>query len=150
MMYTTTETDVAAVQAVLARIAEAWAAHDGAAYGAEFTEDASYVTFVGTHYRGAKEIGDVHAALWQKFLKGTKLAYELTDLRIHGDTAIVVTAGDTYKNTLPARLKKVQTYTLVRGADGAWRVAAFHNTKRAALMEKISFKFEPRTIPAGP
>jgi uncharacterized protein (TIGR02246 family) len=148
-MNTTTETDVQAVHAVLARVAEAWAAHDGAAYGAEFTEDASYVTFVGTHYRGAKEIGAVHTVLWQKFLRGTKLAYEIRDLRFHGDTAIVVTAGDTYKKTPPARFTKVQTYTLVRGADGAWRIAAFHNTKRAALMEKISFRFEPRTIPAG-
>jgi uncharacterized protein (TIGR02246 family) len=148
-MNTTTGTDVQAVQGVLARVAEAWAAHDGTAYGAEFTEDASYVTFVGTTYRGATEIGDVHAVLWQKFLRGTKLAYEIKDLRVHGDTAIVVTTGDTYKNRPPATLKKVQTYTLVRGADGAWRIAAFHNTKRAVLMEKISFRFAPRTIPAG-
>lgn len=148
-MNTATETDVQAVHAVLARVADAWAAHDGTAYGAEFTEDASYVTFVGTHYRGAEEIGAVHAVLWQKFLKGTRLAYEIRDLRFHGDTAIVVTAGDTYRKAPPAKLMKVQTYTLVRGADGSWRIAAFQNTKRAALMERISFRFAPRTIPAG-
>ena len=57
--------------------------------------------------------------------------------------------GDTYKGRRPAdcKLGKVQTYAVVRADDGHWRIAAFHNTKRKPLMERISFRFAPGTKP---
>jgi hypothetical protein len=47
------------------------------------------------------------------------------------------------------KLTKAQTYTFVREGDGAWRIASFHNTKHKRLMERISFKLEPDTMPAA-
>ncbi|MEW2383530.1 hypothetical protein AB0873_15760 [Micromonospora sp. NPDC047707] len=43
----------------------------------------------------------------------------------------------------------MQTYVLVRTADGGWRIAAFQNTKRKPLMEAVSFRFAPDLVPAG-
>ncbi|MFJ4189327.1 SgcJ/EcaC family oxidoreductase [Kitasatospora sp. NPDC089509] len=145
----TTE-DRSAVIAVTDALNEAWARHDADAFGTLFTEDASYTTFVGTHYRGRRDIVESHRTLFRNFLKGTRLAGEITDVRFYGpDTAVITGRGDTFKGRPPKKLTKVQTTTLVREADGRWRIAAFHNTRRKPLMERISFAFAPRTRPGA-
>lgn len=137
----------AEIRQLLERLALSWNAGDAAAYGEDFTADASYVTFVGTVYRGRTDLVAGHAALFGKFLKDSKMFSELVELRTYGDrTAIAVTRGDVGKKR-PARLSKVQTFTLVREDDGQWRVAAFHNTKHARLMEAISFRLLPQSAP---
>ncbi|WP_369200270.1 SgcJ/EcaC family oxidoreductase [Streptomyces sp. PU-14G] len=139
---------VAAVKAVLEGLVAAWGRNDAEAYGALFTEDASYLSYVGTVYRGRRDIVASHRALFAKFLKGTKLADEVLDIRFYGpDVAVVNGRGDTYKGKRPHKLSKVQTYTLVRETDGRWRVAAFQNTQRKPVMEKMSFLFSPETVP---
>ncbi|MFI5527688.1 SgcJ/EcaC family oxidoreductase [Kitasatospora sp. NPDC051853] len=148
---TTHSTDRQAVTEVLARLADAWARHDADAYGAEFTEDAGYVTYVGTHYRGRSDIVASHRVLFAGFLKGTRLADELLDVRFPAPGLAVVTSrGDTYKGSSPkGRLTKVQTYTLVRESGGRWRVAAFQNTKRRPLLEAFSFRAAPGLVPSA-
>ncbi|MFE1308940.1 SgcJ/EcaC family oxidoreductase [Streptomyces sp. NPDC058755] len=142
--------DVAAITYVLNDLVAAWDRHDADAYGELFTPDATYITYVGTFYQGRQDIVDSHRTLWTGFLKGTKLADEVLDIRFHGpDTAVVNGRGDTYKDKRPHKLTKIQTYTLVRGSDGAWRIAAFHNTKRKPLMESISYRFAPGLVPAA-
>ncbi|MFI9811928.1 SgcJ/EcaC family oxidoreductase [Saccharothrix variisporea] len=136
-----------AVLTVLSDLVDAWRRHDADAYGELFTEDATYVTFVGTRYQGRTEIVESHRTLFEKFLKGTRLADEVVDVRfLTPDTAVVTGRGDTYKGTPPKKLTKVQTYTLVR-QDDRWRIAAFHNTKRKPVMEAISFRAAPALRP---
>ncbi|MEU8075704.1 SgcJ/EcaC family oxidoreductase [Catellatospora citrea] len=140
--------DLAAIEQLLASIAAAWEAADADAFGRAFTTDASYVTFVGTVYRGRADITESHRALFKAFTKGTRLAGETIATTFLGpDTAVVVGRGDTYKGRRSPAPTKVQTYTLVREPDG-WRVAAFHNTRRRSLMEAIQFRFAPGTRPA--
>jgi uncharacterized protein (TIGR02246 family) len=135
---------------LLEQMTAAWASGDGEAYGACFTEDATYVTFVGTLYQGRAEIARSHDALFKKFLKGSRLAYEIVSVRqLSEDVTLIVTRGDVQKGHRAVKLGKVQTYTLVRQADGKWLCAAFHNTQHKALMEAVSFKFAPETIPAA-
>ncbi|MEU6747669.1 SgcJ/EcaC family oxidoreductase [Spirillospora sp. NPDC046719] len=142
-------TDTDAIRALFEQLTDAWDRGDGAAYGACFTADATYITYVGTLYRGAEEIGTAHQALFDSFLKGTKLACEIVDIRMTTPgSAVVITRGDTYKKA-PGKLKKLQTNTAVRGADGRWRLAAFQNTLHKSLMEAVSFKFQPATKPAA-
>ncbi|GHK05694.1 SgcJ/EcaC family oxidoreductase [Streptomyces sp. NPDC003753] len=146
----TTTCDVAAVTSVLNELVAAWERHDADAYGELFTEDATYITYVGTFYQGRQDIVDSHRTLFTTFLKGTKLADEVLAIRFHGpDVAVVNGRGDTFKNKRPRKLTKIQTYTLVRQDDGKWRIAAFHNTKRKPLMESISYRFAPGLIPAA-
>ncbi|MCA2225877.1 YybH family protein [Nonomuraea aurantiaca] len=145
----TTTIDLAAIRTVLQRSQDAWNRGDGAAYGACFSDDATDVTFVGTVYHGAAEIGRAHQALFDSFLKGTQLVMEILEIRRYGaDTAVVVTRGEVAKGT-PKKLGKLATYTLVREADGQWRIAAVQKTKHKGLMEAVSFKFQPATKPAA-
>ena len=137
------------IRTLLQQTVDAWNRGDGTAYGAAFTDDATDVTFVGTIYRGGKEIGEAHQVLFDSFLKGTRLAMEVLEIRFYGPSAAVaVTRGDTYKGK-PKKLGKVQTYLLVRGEDGRWKIAAIQKTKHNALMEGISFRFQPKTKPAS-
>ncbi|MDA1361840.1 SgcJ/EcaC family oxidoreductase [Glycomyces luteolus] len=145
--------DTEAVEAVIRDTVAAWNAGDATAYGACFTADATYVTWVGTRYQGRQEIARAHAALFRMFLKGSTLADEIVAVRFIGpDAAIVSSNGDVVKGGKRpegVKLTKAQTYTIVREADGHWRIASFHNTKHKALMERISFAFAPETMPAG-
>ncbi|MFE6664380.1 SgcJ/EcaC family oxidoreductase [Streptomyces sp. NPDC057697] len=147
-----TADDHRAVCGVLSAMKDAWARHDATAYGDLFTEDATYTTYVGTAYQGRRDIAEGHRALFGGFLKGTKLSDSWLSIRFYGpDTAVATSRGDTYEGGEPkaADLSKTQTYTLVRQADGAWRIAAFQNTKRQRVMERISFLFSPGTKPAA-
>lgn len=73
----------------------AWRRHDADTYGAQFTQDATYVTFVGTYYQGRRDIIDSHRTLFAKFLKGTQLADEILDVRFYGlDSAVITSRGD--------------------------------------------------------
>lgn len=146
----TTTDDVAAVTSVLNELVAAWGRHDAQAYGELFTEGATYITYVGTLYQGRQDIVDSHRSLFAGFLKGTKLAVEVLDIRFLGpDVAVANGRGDTYKGKRPPKLTKIQTYTLVRQNDGKWRIAAFHNTKRKPLLESLSYRFAPGLIPAA-
>jgi uncharacterized protein (TIGR02246 family) len=144
-----TDIDLTDIRELLLRSQDAWNRGDGAAYAACFTTDATDVTFVGTVYRGGAEIGRAHQALFDSYLKGTRLSLEILDIRRYGaDAAVVVTRGDVSKK-LPRRLGKLATYTVVRDTGGAWRIAAVQKTQRKPLMEKISFRFQPATRPTS-
>jgi uncharacterized protein (TIGR02246 family) len=140
--------DTTAIGVLLDEMVDAWDRGDGASYAAAFTADASYITYVGTVYHGGAEIGRAHQALFDSFLKGTRLASQTTSIRFYGaDAAVVLTRGDTYKKN-PGKLRKVQTFTVVRQGDGRWKIAAFQNTMRKPLMEAISFRFKPASRPS--
>ncbi len=139
----------AAVCGVIADLETAWAAGDAEAYGAPFTRDATYTTFAGTHYVTRAEIVASHAALFDGVLGGTRLDNSYLSLRIPADNvAILTTRGDTYEGERPGTSAKVQTYTFVREGEG-WSIAAFHNTQRQPVMERVQFLWMPETRPAA-
>ncbi|MEV0537674.1 SgcJ/EcaC family oxidoreductase [Kitasatospora sp. NPDC050463] len=137
-----------AVCGTLSALTSAWGDGDADAYGRLFTQDATYTTYLGTHYQGRQDITEAHRALLGGFLKGTRLADSILGIRFLGpDAALVTSRGDTYTGSRPDELTKVQTYTLVREDDGGWRIAAFQNTQRQSVMEKGSFLLAPGTVP---
>lgn len=135
--------DRKAIEDLMRAMEDAWGAHDADAYGATFTADATYTTWVGTVYTGRDDIAGSHRVLWRKFLKGSTLHGETTGVRfLAPDVAVLTSRGAVGRGgRRPKKLDKVQTYTLVREDDGRWRVAAFHNTKHKAVGEAISFMF---------
>ncbi|MFC9892996.1 SgcJ/EcaC family oxidoreductase [Nocardia sp. NPDC127579] len=148
-MTSTEPHDITAIRAVFDAMYAAWASGDADAYGALFTEDATYTAFFGAQYRGRADIVESHRALLRTFLKGTELAGELVDIRlVTPDVAVVIGRGDTYKGRRPERLTKVQTYMLVR-RDGRWLITAFHNTRRHRILEFITFRTTPGARPAA-
>lgn len=140
--------DLRAVCETIGTMTAAWGRGDADAYGATFTENATYTTFLGTHYTGRRDLTEAHRALFSGFLKNTELADSFLSVRFYGtDVAIVTSRGDRYEGERPTELSKTQTYTVVREADGRWRIAGFHNTQRQTVMERISFLFDPATEP---
>ncbi|MFF0457685.1 SgcJ/EcaC family oxidoreductase [Nocardia africana] len=144
-----TTTDTTAIRALIERSRDAWNRGDGAAYGECFTADATDVTYLGTVYRGGTEIGSAHQALFDSFLKGTRLTVDIIEIRRYGsDTAVVVTRGESAKGR-PKKLGKLATYTVVRESDGRWRIAAVQKTQRKTLMEALTFRMQPAARPAA-
>ncbi|MBY8855099.1 SgcJ/EcaC family oxidoreductase [Nocardia sp. CA2R105] len=142
-------TDTADIRALIERSADAWNRGDGTAYGECFTADATDVTYTGTVYHDGAEIGRGHQALFDSFLKDTRLTVEITEIRRYGDdTAIVVTRGESSKKA-PKLLGKLATYTVVRDSDRQWRIAAVQKTQRKRLMEALTFTFQPDSRPAA-
>ncbi|WP_116951689.1 SgcJ/EcaC family oxidoreductase [Jiangella endophytica] len=126
---TTTTSDVGAVRAVLQEIYAAWSAGDADAFAALYTEDAT-VTMRGVVQRGRAAVRDHMAAGFAGPLRGSQGVDTPQDVRIDGDTAIVVSragilfAGET---ELPADRAVLATWVLLR-RDGRWRIAAYANT----------------------
>jgi uncharacterized protein (TIGR02246 family) len=143
--------DEAAIRSLFDSTLTAWNNADAEAYGAAFTEDADYVIFVGTHYRGRRIITDMHSVLWRKFLKGSRLLGHITDVRfVTPDVAVVTSVGRVLKSRFSRRKPdKAQTFVAVR-ENGEWKFAAFHNTTRRPLLEWISSRSDPRLAPNTP
>ncbi|MEQ3553749.1 SgcJ/EcaC family oxidoreductase [Pseudonocardia nematodicida] len=139
-----------AVCATIGSLTTAWNAGDADAYGAAFTPDATYTSWVGTHYAGREDVVESHRALFGGLLSGTRLVDRYLSVRfVRPDVAVVSTRGDTYDGDEPPSVPgKVQTYIVVRDG-GTWSVAAFHNTARRPVMERIQFLFEPASRPAA-
>jgi uncharacterized protein (TIGR02246 family) len=127
----------AEIVAVLTRLAAAWTAADAAAYGAEFTEDATYVVFNGIVLRGRAAIADAHAMLWKGPLAGSRMdpprTEDLTVRRLRPDVAhVVVEAGGvTLDGQQSGATDRASTVSFVFvHDDDVWRIAAFQNTRR--------------------
>jgi uncharacterized protein (TIGR02246 family) len=145
----TSESDArAGICRTLDALVASWNRGDAAGYGARFTDHATYAAFTGTVYEGREDIAAGHAALFAGVLRGSRLdaRYLSIDFPAPG-VARVLARGDTYEgDTPPATLSKVQTYLMVE-QGGDWKVAAFHNTQRAPVMERIQFLVDPGSRP---
>ncbi len=72
----------------------AWDAGDGTAFASAFTENADFVPYFGIHVQGREGIADAHQPIFDGFMKGSKLRYELQSIRpIEKNVFIVHTLG---------------------------------------------------------
>jgi len=111
---------------VLDLLREAWDAGDAEAYGRLFTEDATYVIFLGDALFGRQQIQDTHHDVFTRWQKGTRLVVvPLQTTMLSDDTAVILTKGGIGAGQI--EYDKYQTFTLVR-RGGRWLIAAFHNT----------------------
>lgn len=144
-------TDEDAIRQLITRQGEAWAKGDAEAFAEVFTEDADYVTWVGSHFKGRAAIAASHVSLFEKYLKGTRLDGEITQLRfLSPDVAVIHSKGAVLKGKQrrTRRNTKVQTTIAVR-QDGRWLFAAFQNTKYHWLMESLAARFDSRQAPSA-
>jgi uncharacterized protein (TIGR02246 family) len=126
-----------AVDDVLGRLSAAWNAGDATAYAAEFTPDATYVVFDGTVLRGPGEIEASHRWLFDGPLRGSTMGFATGDggpqVRVVAPGVAHVLAADggvrpAGVEIVTADRKSVVSLVLVEDG-GAWRVAAFQNTR---------------------
>ncbi|WP_145134615.1 SgcJ/EcaC family oxidoreductase [Paenibacillus sp. Y412MC10] len=147
--------DIQLMKELFMSLSEAWNKGDGAAYGDCFTDDADYVTFMGQHLKGKKEIAEVHHMLFQGPLKGTTLDSTLTDeVRprfLTPDVAIVHGIGEV-KLPNPAQdpndRGSINTNVVIR-QDGGWKIAAFQNSRIQSMpgMNQAGLPVPPVTGP---
>ena len=109
----------------------AWNAHNMAALGALFHDDASFVNRFGHYVRGVGEIVAMHRPIHETIYRDSTLANELIDVMAIGEGAAVVhfwsrlTTGAAH----PAGPHAVDTLilaVLTRG-DAVWRIQALDN-----------------------
>jgi uncharacterized protein (TIGR02246 family) len=118
---------------VLARLESAWNAADGAAFGAPYQPDASFITVRGEVAHGPG-IGAGHAAIFATIYAGSTNRMELLEAQRVGDDVIIATSRNTLDaphGPLAGVHAAMSTSVLVRDGDD-WRIAATQNTLVAA------------------
>jgi uncharacterized protein (TIGR02246 family) len=120
---------------VLARLESAWNAGDGAAFGAVYADDASFVTIRGEHIVGATAIGAGHAGIFATIYRGSVNRMELVRAeQVAPGTVLALSVNtlDCPTGPLAGVHQALSTSLLVRDADGAWHASLTHNTLVAA------------------
>jgi uncharacterized protein (TIGR02246 family) len=122
--------DEDAIRELVDRQVMAWGAGDPEAYASEFTSDADYVTYLGSHHKGRAAIAASYAPLFKKLLKGSRLDFQITQLRfLTPDVAVIHARGAVAKGARRGirRNTRANTSIAVR-TDGGWLLAASQNT----------------------
>ena len=121
------------IRALHKRMLDAWGAGDGEAFAAPFSEDAVFVAFDGSVLRGRAQIAASHQELFDRWLKGTRLVEERTEVRfVDTGVAIVHALGGTVmrgKSEPTPERDSIQTLVAVRDAAGGWSFVSFQNTR---------------------
>jgi len=123
------------VEDCLERIRAAWNAGDARAFAASFTEDATYVIYLGEALIGRDEIETNHVDVFTKWQKGTRMTVKALRKTPLGDDAAVVLSAGGIGTGESVPYDKLQTFTMVR-REGRWLCAAFQNTKMSAHAER--------------
>ena len=122
------------IEILLSHLETAWNSADASKFAAEFTEDADFVNIRGDYISGRQAIVQGHADIWGGIYAGSTVRYRLSHLRAlrpgvllaHLEAALHVPVGP-----MAGDILAIPSMVLVR-EDGAWRIAAFHNTTRNA------------------
>lgn len=117
-------------QDVLTRLESAWNSADGAAFGAVYAPDASFVTIRGERLTGAAAIGEGHAGIFSTIYAGSVNRMELVRAdRIADDVVLAVSLAtlDCPSGPLVGVHRAMSTNVIARHHD-TWRVVATQNT----------------------
>ncbi len=142
--------DEAEIRALMQRLNEAWG--DADAFAAHFTEDAEYVTFDGSLFKGRVAIAESHRPLFEGFMRGSHLEGQVQSVRfLSPDVALVHGRGAVIQRgqrKASRRALSVQTNVVVR-QNGRWLITAFHNTRyrpwNESLVGKILVRLNKRS-----
>jgi uncharacterized protein (TIGR02246 family) len=122
--------DVAAIKGVLESQYKAWEAGDADAFVTDYSKDAS-VIMPGMYRKSREEVRQGMAEGFASYLKGTTVIDKLQGVRFLGEnTAVAVSeAGIRFpgESEVPADRMVYATWVLEK-RDGAWQVAAYHNS----------------------
>jgi uncharacterized protein (TIGR02246 family) len=118
---------------VLGRLEQAWNAADGDAFGAVYTDDATFVTIRGDWATGRTAIAAGHAEIFRTIYAGSTNRMQLVAVRELGDGAIVASSTSTLTSPtgpLAGTARAWSTSVIVPDAadPAGWRVASTHNT----------------------
>lgn len=126
--------DEADVRAVMAKMGDAWKAHDMQAWTSYMTDDVEWVNIVGMWWHGRAEVFQAHDAFFKTIFKDRAFGPPGTsDLRrIAPDAFVLTTVAVAGAYTTPSgearpAARNILTQTFVK-RDGKWLMAAGQNT----------------------
>lgn len=120
------EAELADLRAVVAGLAAAWNAGDGAAFAAAFAEDAVFVDIKANRDDGRDAIRTRHVWLYETVFRGTTVRYDLLDAA-HASPALVLAHVAAHVEVKDAVLHTLAS-CLFRHDGAGWQVLMFHNT----------------------
>ena len=125
------------IRGIVARQAEAWNRGDAEGYGAACREDVGFTNILGMRWETRVGFTVRHAEMFRSAFAGSRLSIEIERVQFHGtDTAVaeLLTELTGFRSLPPGirpdaddRLRTRMLEVFVK-ADGAWAVAACHNT----------------------
>lgn len=121
----------AIVAGFLKVLQQGWNDADGSAFAAPFVDACSFVDIRGALHHGRETVAKGHDEIFSTIYSGTTIVLQLTDARFIAPGSIVAhsravldAASGPFKG-----MASTQTIVAVREhGEGAWRIAAFHNT----------------------
>ncbi|MEO1243978.1 MAG: SgcJ/EcaC family oxidoreductase [Pseudomonadota bacterium] len=125
------DADTYEISAIFESLETAWANADGAAWGAQFTEDANFTTWFGYRLSGADMIAEGHQQIWDGFYAGSVFDLDVESLRfIDADVALVGLNGWVYSagEVRPEAPPEAHPLAIIRHTDDGWKIEAFQNT----------------------
>lgn len=127
--------DETAVRALARRCVEGWNKGSGAAFAAQFADDADYVVVNGNYLKGRQQIASGHQQIFDTFYKGTRLWIEVKSVRfLRPDVALMHSVSRVLKpgeaDASPVRPAAIQLFVVTKH-DGTWLIDSFHNTPLA-------------------
>jgi len=125
-----TQTDRAAIDALVRTLDSAWNAADGDAFAAPFAADADFVNVRAEHHRGRQAIAAGHNAIFRGIYAGSTNHYVVKSARLVTADVAVVHVNATLQvpvGPLAGQMKALYSMVLVREGPG-WQIASFHNT----------------------
>lgn len=138
--------DEAAIEALVWQLIDGWNRGSGEAFAAPFAEDADFVGFDGTYFKGREEIASFHRMLFERILVGTRLVGKVRGVRfLTHEVALMHAVGGTVmqgQSDIDPERNSVQTLVAIK-RDGTWKLAAFQNSRaqfigRPELAEKLT------------
>jgi uncharacterized protein (TIGR02246 family) len=147
-----TDPDLAALDRLWHKQADAWAKGDGIAYGATYTRDADFVNVTGEHLRGSREIGTAFQGYLGAQLKNTRIhTLEEKIQLLSPSLAFIIRKGCVFSGTEKVcRPNTLSMNTSIAVKDsGRWLVRSFHNTLIAGWVQQRSSKKPASPTAAG-
>ncbi|RZS44946.1 uncharacterized protein (TIGR02246 family) [Herbihabitans rhizosphaerae] len=119
------------VEDIIADMARAWNAGDGAGWAKHFAEDADFADVVGRIQRGRETIATEHQKIFDTIYQGSHLEYWVTDSRPIGEDILLVHTESTLdvpSGPREGRFEAIQT-KVIKGD----KIVAFQNTGKIGI-----------------
>ncbi len=118
---------------ILDDLEAAWNSADGAAFGALYTSDASFVNIRGEHIQGRAAIGAGHHGIFTTIYAGSSNSMELVRAEQVAEGVVLAVSRNTLDcptGPLAGRHQAMSTSVITRSEDdlGSWRILSSHNT----------------------
>jgi len=110
------------IAAFYAKLTEAWAANDGTAFAALYTEDGSLINPFGERADGRPDLGAMYDKYFSGMLKGTTTSVEVSDVRMVGGAHALVDAEQTVYAGNGDVVLAVHVVNLMVQESGEWQL----------------------------